>query len=87
MHPMTIKLLTRVAESYAGQQCTLFRFMKDQSVPDQGFIGYINKYGPDDQVKWLTPEWLWDYFFTRESDFYKRKSHLLLNVRKKPCFR
>ena len=69
MHPMTIKLLARVAESYAAAQRTLFRFMKDQSVPDQGFIGYINKYGPFDQAKWLTPEWLWDYFFTRESDF------------------
>lgn len=69
MHPMTIKLLARVAESYAAAQRTLFRFMKDQSVPDQGFIGYISKYGPDDQAKWLTPEWLWDYFFTRESDF------------------
>ena len=69
MHPMSIKLLARVAESYAAAQRTLFRFMKDQSVPDQGFIGYINKYGPYDQAKWLTPEWLWDYFFTRESDF------------------
>ena len=69
MHPMTIKLLARVAESYAAAQRTLFRFMKDQSVPDQGFIGFINKYGPFDQAKWLTPEWLWDYFFTRESDF------------------
>lgn len=69
MHPMTIKLLARVAESYAAAQRTLFRFMKDQSVPDQGFIGYINKYGPFDQAKWLTAEWLWDYFFTRESDF------------------
>jgi len=69
MHPMTIKLLSRVAESYAAAQRTLFRFMKDQSVQDQGFVGYINKYGPDEQVCWLTPEWLWDYFFTRESDF------------------
>lgn len=69
MHPMTIKLLTRVAESYAAAQRTLFRFMKDQSELDQGFIGYINQYGPDDQAKWLTAEWLWDYFFTRESDF------------------
>ena len=69
MHPMTIKLLSRVAESYAAAQRTLFRFMKDQSLQDQGFIGYINKYGPNDQACWLTPEWLWDYFFTRESDF------------------
>lgn len=69
MHPMTIKLLSRVAENYAASQRTMFRFMKDQSTSDQGFVGYINKYGPDSQACWLTPEWLWDYFFTRESDF------------------
>ena len=68
VHPMTIKLLSRVAESYAAAQRTLFKFMKDV-VQDQGFVGYINKYGPDDEICWLTPEWLWDYFFTRESDF------------------
>mgnify|MGYP002622978473 CR=1 FL=1 len=68
MHPMTIKLLTRVAESYAAAQRTLFRFMKD-TVQKLGFVGYIDKYGPDEEICWLTPEWLWDYFFTRESDF------------------
>lgn len=68
MHPMTIKLLSRVAESYAAAQRTLFRFMKD-AVQEQGFVGYIHKYGPEEEVCWLTPEWLWDYFFTRESDF------------------
>lgn len=69
MHPMTIKLLSRVAENYAASQRTMFRFMRDQSNTEQGFVGYINKEGPDSQACWLTPEWLWDYFFTRESDF------------------
>ena len=69
MHPMTIKLLSRVAENYAASQRTMFRFMKDRSTEDQGFVGYINAYGPEDQACWLTPEWLWDYFFTRDSDF------------------
>lgn len=69
MHPMTIKLLSRVAENYAASQRTMFRFMKDRSTEDQGFVGYIHAYGPEDQACWLTPEWLWDYFFTRESDF------------------
>ena len=69
MHPMTIKLLSRVAENYAASQRTMFRFMKEQSASEQGFGGYSDKYGPDDQACWLTPEWLWDYFFTRESDF------------------
>ena len=69
MHPMTIRLLSRVAESFAAAQRTMFRFMKDQSDEELGFVGYINKYGPDDQACWLTADWLWDYFFTRESDF------------------
>lgn len=69
MHPMTVKLLARVADNYAASQRTMFRFMKDQSTYDQGFVGYINQYGPESQACWLTPDWLWDYFFTRESDF------------------
>lgn len=69
IHPMTIRLLSRVAESFAAAQRTMFRFMKDQSNSDIGFVGYINHYGPDDEARWLTPEWLWDYFFIRESDF------------------
>ena len=69
IHPMTVKLLSRVAENYAAAQRTMFRFMKDQSTPDLGFVGYISRFGPDDQACWLTPDWLWDYFFTRESDF------------------
>mgnify|MGYP002624189550 CR=1 FL=1 len=90
MHPMTIRLLSRVAESFAAAQRTMFRFMKDQSDTELGFVGYINKYGPDDQACWLTPDWLWDYFFTRESDYsdkdtkaaeyilhYEEKKHLV----------
>ena len=44
--------------------------MKDtkESEENVGFIYYINNYGPDDW-RWLTPDFLWDYFFTRESDF------------------
>ena len=30
IHPMTIRLLSRVAESFAAAQRTMFRFMKDQ---------------------------------------------------------
>ena len=74
MHPMTIRLLSRVAESFAAAQRTMFRFMKDQSDTEHGFVGFINRYGPDDQACWLTPDWLWDYFFTRESDFNDRET-------------
>lgn len=74
IHPMTIRLLSRVAQNFAASQRTMFRFMKDQSDSEHGFVGFISQYGPDDQACWLTPDWLWDYFFTRESDFNDRET-------------
>ena len=69
LHPMTLTLLATVAQNFGASQRTLFRFMKDRSEAEQqvGFIHYIDTYGPDDW-RWLTPDFLWDYFFTRESD-------------------
>lgn len=69
LHPMTLTMLAIVAQSFGASQRTLFRFMKDSSEAAQhvGFIHYINNFGPDDW-RWLTPDFLWDYFFTRESD-------------------
>ncbi len=72
MHPMTIRLLSRVADSYAAAQRTMFRFMKDTQSPDQGFASYISKYGPDSQACWLTPDWLWDYFFAQAGDLTEK---------------
>lgn len=69
IHPMTLSLLTTVAHNFGASQRTLFRFMKDHTEAQQqvGFIYYIenNEYGG---WQWLTPDYLWDYFFTRESD-------------------
>jgi hypothetical protein len=69
IHPMTLSLLATVAQNFGASQRTLFRFMKDRTEAQQqvGFIHYIDNYGPDDW-RWLTPDFLWDYFFTRESD-------------------
>lgn len=69
IHPMTLSLLAIVAQNFGASQRTLFRFMKDakESEENVGFIYYINNFGPDDW-RWLTPDFLWDYFFTRESD-------------------
>lgn len=69
LHPMTLSLLAIVAQNFGASQRTLFRFMKDTKESEEkvGFIYYINNYGPDDW-RWLTPDFLWDYFFTRESD-------------------
>ena len=81
MHPMTVRLLARVAENYAAAERTMFRFMKDRSNEDIGFAGYISKNGPDDQACWLTPEWLWDYFFTRDSDFLEKDTKVAEYIR------
>lgn len=69
LHPMTLSMLAIVAQNFGASQRTLFRFMKDPKESEQnvGFIYYINNFSPDDW-RWLTPDFLWDYFFTRESD-------------------
>lgn len=69
IHPMTLSLLAIVAQNFGASQRTIFRFMKDakESEENVGFIYYINNFGPDDW-RWLTPDFLWDYFFTRGSD-------------------
>lgn len=69
LHPMTLSMLAIVAQNFGASQRTLFRFMKDREEARQnvGFIYYINNYGPDNW-RWLTIDFLWDYFFTRESD-------------------
>ena len=71
IHPMTIALLTIVAQNFGASQRTIFRFMKDPSESEQnvGFIYFINHFGPE-EWRWLTPDFLWDYFFTRESDVH-----------------
>lgn len=81
IHPMTIRLLSRVAENYAAAERTMFRFMKDQKNADVGFVHYIRNFGPDDQACWLTPDWLWDYFFTRESDFRDKDTKVAEYIR------
>ena len=69
IHPMTLSLLTKVSENFAASSRTLFSFMKDQAKADKnvGFLHFINTCGPDDW-SWLTIDYLWDYFFTTESD-------------------
>lgn len=69
IHPMTLSLLTKVSENFAASSRTLFSFMKDQAKADKnvGFLYFISTCGPDDW-SWLTVDYLWDYFFTTESD-------------------
>ena len=69
LHPMTLTMLTRVADNFAASSRTLFSFMKDAEKAESsvGFIHYIENNGPDDW-RWLTIDYLWDYFFLEGSD-------------------
>lgn len=69
LHPMTLSMLAIVAQNFGASQRTLFRFMKDRKESNEnvGFIYYINN-NSYDGWRWLTTDFLWDYFFMRESD-------------------
>ncbi len=84
IHPMTLSLLSTVAQNFGASQRTLFRFMKDRKESDEGvgFIHYIQAHGPTNWP-WLTADYLWDYFFLRSSDIrgvLKRKHGKLSNT-------
>lgn len=69
IHPMTLALLTTVAENFGASQRTLFRFMKDEAKSSKGigFIHFIENNEPN-KWQWLTVDYLWDYFFSVDSD-------------------
>jgi hypothetical protein len=69
IHPMTLAMLATVAEHFGASQRTLFRFMKDEAKSSKGvgFIHYIENNEPN-KWQWLTVDYLWDYFFTVDSD-------------------
>lgn len=71
LHPMTLTMLTRVADNFAASSRTLFSFMKDTEKAESsvGFIHYIENNGPDDW-RWLTVDYLWDYF-SRKDQIYE----------------
>lgn len=63
MHPMSVNLVSRIAGDAASNR-SIFKFMKSDE--DDGFKAYIRSNGPDDW-KWVTPDYLWDYYFVNGS--------------------
>lgn len=63
MHPMSVNLVSRIAGDAASNR-SIFKFMKSDEV--DGFKSYIKNNGPDDW-KWVTPDYLWDYYFVNGS--------------------
>ena len=59
MHPMTVNLVSKVA-GLAASNRSIFEFLKSNG--DDGFRAYIRNNGQFDW-KWVTPDYLWEYFF------------------------
>ena len=59
IHPMTVNLVSKVA-GLAASNRSIFEFLKSNG--DDGFRAYIHNNGQFDW-KWVTADYLWDYFF------------------------
>lgn len=60
IHPYTAYLLANIASLYSSSQRTLFQFLKTDTLGS--FQWFIARY-PQDNWYWLTPDYLWEYFF------------------------
>lgn len=60
IHPFTAYLLATISRLYSSSQRTLFQFLKTDA--PGSFQWFIANY-PQDQWYWLTPDYLWQYFF------------------------
>lgn len=68
IHPMTVALISKTAGNFAAANRSIFRFMKDEESEtlSAGFRYFIRNYGPG-SWKWVTPDFLWDYFFVAQT--------------------
>ncbi|MGB9791714.1 MAG: hypothetical protein ACPLTR_03955 [Thermacetogeniaceae bacterium] len=60
MHPYTALLLAHISSLFSSSQRTLFQFLKSNE--PGSFQWFISRY-PKDNWYWLTPDYLWQYFF------------------------
>ena len=63
IHPMTVELVSKVA-GLAASNRSIFKFLKSND--DDGFRAYIKNNGFNDW-KWVTADYLWDYYFVDNS--------------------
>ncbi|NLB62091.1 MAG: hypothetical protein GX802_06730, partial [Clostridiales bacterium] len=82
IHPMTVNLVSMVA-GLAASNRSIFEFLKSSG--DDGFRAYIRNNGQYDW-KWVTPDYLWDYFFVNnlggKKDLTKTAEDALKHYRK-----
>lgn len=78
IHPMTVNLVSKVAGMAASNR-SIFKFLK--SSDEEGFRAYIKNEGPYDW-KWVTPDYLWDYYFVNDRGGKKEMSKYALDALK-----
>jgi len=62
IHPISAYLLANISSLYSSSQRTFFRFLKEKETGS--FQWFITNY-PSDNWYWLTPDYLWLYFFEK----------------------
>ena len=63
LHPFAAYLLATISQLYSSSQRTLFQFLKTDAAGS--FRWFINNY-PQEGRLWLTPDFLWQYFFEED---------------------
>lgn len=72
IHPMTVNLVSKVA-GLAASNRSIFEFLKSSG--DDGFRSYIQNNG-EYEWKWVTIDYLWDYFFVNNQGGKKTLSKM-----------
>ena len=87
LHPYSAYLLTQLSAQFSANQRTMFSFLqaKGGSEESPDFNWFIQNHGSGSSWKWLTPDYLWDYFFVNDnadmdSGALERVSYYLNNV-------
>lgn len=76
LHPFSAYLLSAISRQFTSSQRTLFRFLKE--APEAAgevrynFNWFIENHSTEDWC-WLTPDILWDYFFTSENQDFDQE--------------
>jgi len=60
IHPFSAYLLATISSLYSSSQRTLFQFLKTEE--HGSFQWFLGNY-PKENCYWLTPDFLWEYFF------------------------
>jgi len=77
LHPYTVYLSNNISRWFGSSQRTLFQFLKSEDESNQiSFVKFLKEY-PHNGWYLLTPDFLWDYFFSEREDVTAFHSELI----------